>query len=202
VVVKLEPNTILRGTVLPPSLRTLSKEAERLLGAESRAVVATLAFEELYAGKICAALDRQHPRDLFDVHVLLRNEGITDGVRKAFVVYLAGHNRPMSELLEPVLSDLEAVQASDFLGMTNSTVSIEELLAARLSLVRQLHHDLTDSERRFLLSVKRGEPQWDLMPFSGLERLPALQWKLTNIRRMDPRRRAEAEERLRAVLGV
>ncbi len=54
-------------------------------------------FADLYAGKIMAALDRRHPRDLFDVRDLLANEGIDDTLRKAFIVYLLSHNRPMGE---------------------------------------------------------------------------------------------------------
>ena len=35
-----------------------------------------------------------HPRDLFDVLQLFAHEGITEGIRRAFVIYLASHNRP------------------------------------------------------------------------------------------------------------
>jgi len=45
--------------------------------------VQSLSLEDLYGGKICAALDRQHPRDLFDIKMLLDNEGITDKIRTA-----------------------------------------------------------------------------------------------------------------------
>jgi hypothetical protein len=41
-----------------------------------------MADTDLYGGKLCAALDRQHPRDLFDVGLLLRNEGITPAIRR------------------------------------------------------------------------------------------------------------------------
>jgi predicted nucleotidyltransferase component of viral defense system len=36
------------------------------------------AVDELYAGKLVAALDRQHPRDLFDVRQLFEIGGFTD----------------------------------------------------------------------------------------------------------------------------
>ena len=65
------------------------------------ATIRTLSLAELYGGKLCAALDRQHPRDLFDVHGLFQAEGITDEIRRAFVIFLASHDRPMSELLNP-----------------------------------------------------------------------------------------------------
>ncbi|WP_456640523.1 nucleotidyl transferase AbiEii/AbiGii toxin family protein [Bradyrhizobium sp. USDA 10063] len=48
-----------------------------------------------------AALYRQHPRDLFDVRDLLTNEGISDDLRRAFIVYLISHDRPISELVVP-----------------------------------------------------------------------------------------------------
>jgi len=59
------PNLVLRGPVYPPEIRQLSKKVQHLfeLSLQSR----TLSPHNSYAGKICAALDRQHPRDLFDV---------------------------------------------------------------------------------------------------------------------------------------
>ena len=48
-----------------------------------------------FAGKLCAALDRQHPRDLFDVKLLLENEGIGDDLLQVFIVYLISGNRPI-----------------------------------------------------------------------------------------------------------
>lgn len=97
--IKIEPNTILRGAVHPPEVHDISKRAEDLFGLFVSAT--TLSLPDLYGGKICAALDRQHPRDLFDIKVLLENEGITQDIRRAFVVYLASHDRPMIELLDP-----------------------------------------------------------------------------------------------------
>lgn len=61
---------------------------------------------------------------------------------------------------------------------------------------------LTDNERRFLLSVKQGEPDWALLPFEGLDQWPAIQWKLHNIGRMSTRSHRKVVERLREVLGI
>jgi hypothetical protein len=63
--------------------------------AFSFAEMKVLSFPDLYAGKIVAAFDRQHARDLFDVRDLLANEGIDDRLRAAFIVYLLTHNRPI-----------------------------------------------------------------------------------------------------------
>jgi predicted nucleotidyltransferase component of viral defense system len=82
---KIEPNEVIRGAVFPPEERELTQRAEHMF---ERSVTAwVLSIPDLYGGKICAALDRQHPRDLFDVKVLLEQGGITEELRKAFVVY-------------------------------------------------------------------------------------------------------------------
>ena len=73
--IKIEPNFILRGTVFKPIEQRICKKAEELF--EKTMSISTLSFADLYGSKLCAALDRQHPRDLFDVHLLLKNEGIT-----------------------------------------------------------------------------------------------------------------------------
>ncbi len=61
---------------------------------------------------------------------------------------------------------------------------------------------LTDNERRFLLSIKQDEPDWSLLPFEGLDRWPAIQWKLRNIQLMNDRRHEAAIRRLRKILGA
>jgi len=84
ITVKTEPNLVSRGSVYPPEIRILSKSAQDLfeLSVQSR----TLSVDELYAGKVCAALDRQHPRDLFDVHFLVKNEGLTPKIQSIYRV--------------------------------------------------------------------------------------------------------------------
>ena len=102
--IKIEPNTIFRGCVYSPETRELTSRAQERFGLYVRA--RTLSVADLYGGKLCAALGRQHPRDLFDVKLLLETDGITPEIRRAFVVYLAGHNRPMNELLAPRPKDI------------------------------------------------------------------------------------------------
>lgn len=67
--IKIEPNEVLRGSIYPSDLRALTPKAQELLEV-SIGEIQMLSFEDLYAGKICAALDRQHPRDLFDIYLL------------------------------------------------------------------------------------------------------------------------------------
>lgn len=105
--IKIEPNDIIRGSVFPSEEWELTRRARDLF--ELSVTARTLSLADLYGGKLCAAPDRQHPRDLFDVKLLLENEGITDQIRKAFVVYLASHNRPIHELLNPTRKDVRRI---------------------------------------------------------------------------------------------
>ena len=198
--IKIEANLVLRGTVHPPVQRDLCREAvdrfEMFVSARC------LSLEDLYAGKICAALDRQHPRDLYDVHVMLEKEGFTAGIRRSFVVYLAGHSRPMHELLDPHHRDLGRVYDEQFVGMMAEAVPLEALYETRERLVNMIRLDLKENERRFLLSMKRGEPEWTALAVEHLETLPALQWKLLNIRRMDEGKRDAALAELQRVLQL
>jgi len=197
--IKIEPNQVLRGSVYPPETRDLCAEAQSLF--ELFVSVQTLSLADVYGGKICAALDRQHPRDLFDVRLLLANEGLTPQVRRAFVVYLASHDRPMHELLTPQFKDIAKTYADEFAGMAREEVPLEDLCETREQLVRQIRHDLDADEKRFLLSVKRGEPDWDALGIPHLRDLPALQWKLQNIRRMDDAKRHLALAKLEDALS-
>jgi len=197
--VKIEPNIVLRGTVFDPVTLSLSQKVQDTFGMSVR--VRALATAELYGGKICAALDRQHPRDLFDIMLLLQNEGITDAIRKSFIVHLISHGRPMSELLDPNLQDLGPAFANEFQGMTFIKVSYEDLNLARTELVKAIRNGLTDNERRFILSVKRGDPDWKLLGVEGVDRLPAVQWKLLNVAKMGKDKHKRSLQKLERCLG-
>jgi len=152
-IVKIEPNQIIRGSLFGCEERDLCKKAEEIF--EKFVITKTLSFSELYGSKICAALDRQHPRDIFDIMLLLKNEGITNQVRKAFLVYLISHNRPISELLSPNFKDMKPIFEKEFTGMTSVEVKYEELLSVRKILVEEINKRLTDDERAFLVSFKK-----------------------------------------------
>jgi len=198
--VKIEPNMVLRGSIFPTCERDITPEVEKRLNIPSFVTVKSLAKAELYGGKIVAALDRQHPRDLFDVKILLDNEGISKDVITAFVVYIAGHNRPMHEVLKPKPKDIQPAFDSEFTGMTLITTSIDELVKTRTALFDLIPGVLNENERDFLISTKRGEPKWDLLPLQGLEKLPAIQWKLHNIVKIEKKKHHEQLERLEHVL--
>lgn len=198
--IKVEPNFVFRGAVHPGETRLLCPDAQNLfeLFLECR----VLSIADLYGGKIAAALDRQHPRDLFDIHLMFEHFGLSDDIRTAFAIYLAGHPRPMAELLNPNEQPLESLYKSQFAGMSRTPVSVETLTTTRTRLVRELHENLTENERLFLLSIKTGNPEWGRIPIEHLEQLPALQWKLRNIGNMKPAKHNQSIDELKRVLGL
>ena len=198
--IKIEPNIVQRGTVYDVESRDLCARAETEF--EISATASTLATAELYGSKINAALDRQHPRDLFDIMLLLQNEGLTGEVRKAFVVYLACHPRPMHELLKPNRLDIEDTFKTQFDGMTNVPINLQALIETRETLIRRINEELTDKERQFLLSINQMAPDWTLLNINGLEDLPAIQWKLHNIEKMSKNKHHESTENLKKALKL
>ena len=195
--IKIELSPVLRGTVWPVEWREVREKVEKTFGYAGIQVVS---IRDLYAGKICAALDRQHPRDLFDVKQLFENEGIDRDIIKTFLVYLISHGRPMSELLSPVRRDIGNLFETEFREMTDEPISLEELLKTRERLIAHIHASLTDQDRAFLLSVKAGTPDWSLIDLEGINELPAVKWKLINLSRMREDRHAAALRRLEQVL--
>ena len=121
--------------------------------------IPVVSLEDVYGGKLVAALDRQHPRDLFDVMQLFAHEGITAGIRRAFVVYLASHNRPIHEVLFPPLRDIRQEFEHNFQGMTIEPVALEALVAARERMVRELQQGMTITSDASV-SLVAAEPEW------------------------------------------
>jgi predicted nucleotidyltransferase component of viral defense system len=198
VTVKIEANYNLRGSVYSPVKRKLSNKAE--MEFELSMTVRTLSFEDLFGGKIVAALDRQQPRDLFDVKLLLENEGLTDKVRKAFIVYLISHNRSLMEVLHPGLQDINSIYESDFVGMTKESVKLNDLLDVRTKLIKKIKESLTEDEKKFLLSWKSKKPEWKLLGIEGVENMPGVRRRLMNLERLEPEKHKAAYNKLKKYL--
>jgi predicted nucleotidyltransferase component of viral defense system len=200
--VKIEVNFVMRGTVSPVRTASLTQSARDTLQADLEIPVVSL--DDVYGGKLVAAMDRQHPPDLFDVMQLFAHEGITAGIRRAFVVYLASHNRPVHEVLFPTLRDIRHEFEHNFAGMTVEPVELDALLAVRERMVGELQQGLTAEERGFLQSLVAAKPEWALLDVPHLEQLPGVRWKLQNLERLrkaDPRKFAEQEDTLTRLFG-
>lgn len=196
-IIKVEVSPVLRGTVFPSSLRRISTVPESIFGF---AEVPVVSFEDLFAGKIVAALDRQHPRDLFDIKYLLENEGITPRLKESFIVYLISHNRRILEILNPNYKEITEIYNTDFEGMTTDPVSIGELERARELLDKEISLSLNDKDRDFLISFKAGEPDWSYFSVSHIKELPAVKWKMYNLDQLKAGTRKQMVKELEQVL--
>ena len=200
ITVKITPNLVIRGTVYPTESRKLSESAQELFEMSIQAT--TVSFSDVFGGKICAALDRQHPRDLFDVKFLLEKEGITEKIKNAFIIYLISHDRPMIELLNPTLLDIKDTYNKEFKGMVLEEISFNELIKTRRELIRLIKNSLTMKDRRFILSVKNRNPEWDLFDLDHVKILPAVQWKLINLMKMNSQKHRKAYQKLADYLEI
>jgi len=194
---KIEVTPVLRGCVYEPETRSVSEAVEAAFGFAEMPVVS---FADLYAGKIVAALDRQHPRDLFDVRDLLAAEGIDDALRRAFIVYLLSHDRPMSEVLAPTRKNIAPEFAAGFEGMTDKPVSLDQLLAAREALIADIVGKMPKDQRRFLVSFERGTPDWAVLGLPAAAELPAVKWRQQNLDKVSKDKRAALVAELEKVL--
>lgn len=199
--VTVEVNTVLRGSVRPP-LQTRARAPVEDIFGDLEATV--LSFEDCFAGKMVAALDRQHPRDLFDVRQLLAAEGLTKPLLDAFVVYLASHDRPMAEVLLPREKDIARTYENEFADMAAEPVELDALIEARTKLVRGIRRSLLPRQVEFLRSIKDLAPDWALLPHPQVKELPGIRWRLQNLekfRKEQPERYAAARAKLENVLN-
>jgi predicted nucleotidyltransferase component of viral defense system len=187
VTVKVEANPVIRGSLYSTNARTLQTAAVEEFEVELEMTVANLG--DLYGGKLAAALDRQHPRDLFDVFLLMQNEGLTDKIKNGLICYLLSHKRPIHEVINPTLRDQGELFEREFTGMTSVPFTYANFEETRSHMIDLIHSKLTDEDKKFLISFSRGEPIWSLFAEKKLASLPAVLWKLENIKKMDPEKR-------------
>lgn len=197
--VKIEVTPVLRGCVYEPVLMSVRDQVEKDFGFTEMKV---LSFPDLFAGKIIAALDRQHPRDLFDIHQLYEKEGITDKLRVAIIIYLISHDHSPHSLLDPVRRDISQDFEQNFSGMTESKVTLERLLAAREQMVFDVVNNMPQPHKDFLRSFYRREPDWTLLGLNGAQHLPAVKWRELNLERAGKGTCEELLRKLEKVISI
>lgn len=196
--IKLEVNLVARGTLSDPVRMPVCKHVQDTYGAF--VVIPVVPIGQLYGGKICAAQDRQHPRDLFDVKLLMENEGFSNDVRAGFLLCLLCSNRPINEVLVPNFQDQRQAMDNQFKGMSDIEFTYDDFEKTREQLVETVNKSLTAKDKEFLLSVKNCEPDWSIYDFY---RFPAVQWKLQNLRKLkegDPDKHKQLYEALKEKL--
>ena len=176
VLIKIEVNMVGRGLLGEPNKAPLCEAPQEQFDAFCAMPLVPLA--QLYGGKLCAALDRQHPRDLFDVKLLFENEGFTDEIKRGFILGLVSSNRPTHEMLDPHLLDQRTAFENQFEGMATIEFSYDDYEATRLQLVETVKASLNEEDKAFLLSLNRLTPDWSIYDYQNF---PSVKWKLLNL---------------------
>ncbi|MCB9228242.1 MAG: nucleotidyl transferase AbiEii/AbiGii toxin family protein [Deltaproteobacteria bacterium] len=141
-------------------------------------------FQDVYAGKICAALERQHPRDLFDIKLLLENEGITEKLKDAFLFYLISSKRPYHEILNSRTKNIDNTFKKSFEGMVDGNITVSHLSQALIDLRLSLKKMMSRQDLDLLVSTLEMKPRWELSKISDLGSYPSVKWRLFNIGKM------------------
>jgi predicted nucleotidyltransferase component of viral defense system len=196
--VKIEVNQINRGIISDTELVVLCNKAQEVF--DKFCEIRMVSQKQLWGGKINAALDRQHPRDLFDIRNLINEVGYSTDIKEGFIFFLLCGKRPIHELLNPHYIDQSAVFESQFQGMTDDTFGDDEYQETRKQLIRMINESLTDEDKEFLLAFSKGKPDWTKVDYS---KYPAIRWKLLNIKKLrdsNPQKHREQVEMLKQIL--
>ncbi|MCE7032971.1 nucleotidyl transferase AbiEii/AbiGii toxin family protein [Lysobacter sp. GX 14042] len=196
--VQIETTPVMRGAAHPVRAMTVRPKVEEAFGFASAQV---LDFADLYAGKLVAALSRQHPRDLFDIGLLLADPRTDERLWRTFLVYLTCSPKPAWEILaprDPV--DFEAMFNAHFKGMTAEPTSAAHLLENRAQLLQRIDGWLDEPSRAFLWSVEREHPDFGLIGLPDAAELPGVRRKLQNLARRSGKKREADHCRLDEVL--
>ncbi|MDN5201270.1 nucleotidyl transferase AbiEii/AbiGii toxin family protein [Fulvivirgaceae bacterium BMA10] len=195
--IKVEVNQTNRGVLSDPVEYQLCETAQDQFDAFCS--IAIVPLPQLYGGKICAALDRQHPRDLFDVKYLLQNEGINEEIKKGLLLSVLSSNRPIHELLQPNLQDQRTAFENQFSGMTTEPFTYADYETIRNGLITNIANSLTEVDKQFLIRFSKLEPDWSIYHF---QRFPSIQWKIQNLAKLKQSNPNKHEEQVVALEKV
>jgi hypothetical protein len=197
-IVKVEVSPIIRGSLGMVTEIQLCEKAQNTF--DTFCSILIVSSGQLYGGKVCAAMDRQHPRDFFDVKYLLQNEGFTPAIKEGFLFRLLSSERSIQDVLFPKLQDQRLAFKNQFTGMSAESFSYDEYEQIRETLIQKVHHSLTDTDKTFLVRVKNAEPDWSMYDF---QKFPSIQWKQQNlikIKAANPQKHKELTDSLRKKL--
>lgn len=189
--VKLEVNLVNRGAIAVPKELPLCEKAQSEF--EAFCAIPVVPIGQLFGGKIVAALDRQHPRDLFDVKYMLEKEGFTQQIKEGFLLCLLCSERPINEVITPNFQDQRSAQ---FSGMTDEPFNYDEYESIREKLVSTIHQNLSDRDKEFLLSMKNVTPDWSIYDF---QHFPSINWKLQNLQNLKDKNPDKHKEQYEAL---
>ncbi|WP_423128692.1 nucleotidyl transferase AbiEii/AbiGii toxin family protein [Gaoshiqia sp. Z1-71] len=199
--VKIEVNGIKRGIIGSTIEMPLCNKAQAEFGMYCKARIVPV--EQLYGGKIAAALSRQHPRDLFDYNYMDPDK--INNLKRGFMFALLGSDKPFIASLAPhVINQQEALE-NQFRGMTDIPFTYENYETAREKLIAFINVMLNEEDKAFLVSFEEGDPQWEKSAYSDFRDFPSVQWKLHNVNKLKTQTRAKHRqevERLKHFFGI
>ena len=177
--IKVEVNQMNRGLIAEPCIKIICSRAEEEFNRFCE--IKTVSVGQLWGGKINAALERQHPRDIFDIKNMLQEIGFTEEIKQGFLFFLLCGKRPIDEILKPNFINQKVIFESQFTGMTSDEFDYDGFEKIREDLVLLINNSLTDNEKSFLLSFVEGSPNWKDFDYS---KYPAIKWKQLNINKL------------------
>ena len=182
IMVKVEVSGTKRGLVEPFETRTLCQRAQIEFEIANKAKIVSLS--QLYGGKITAALDRQHPRDLFDVKLMFDFVTNFSQIRNGFFYCLLGGDRPLAETLQPNCIDQKETLINQFAGMTEIPFSYTDYEETREKLIRFINSNLTTADKEFIIAFESGNNLTAFADYQQYLQFPSVQWKLQNIQKL------------------
>ncbi|MDR0232206.1 MAG: nucleotidyl transferase AbiEii/AbiGii toxin family protein [Dysgonamonadaceae bacterium] len=154
IMVKVEVSGTKRGLIEPTNIMPLCKKAQAIFETSNKARI--VSFSQLYGGKISAALDRQHPRDLFDIKLMFdKINGFAD-IRNGLFYCVLGGDRPIVESLAPNRTNQSEALIKQFSGMTDIPFTYSDFEETREKLIEFINTNLTNEDKDFLLDFEAG----------------------------------------------
>lgn len=187
--IKIEVSQIVRGILGKVSEKLLCKKAQEIF--DKFCSINVVPKGQLYGGKVCAAMDRQHPRDLFDIKQLLQHEGFTKEIKEGFLFRLLSSDRSIQDVLFPNLQDQRLAMTNQFAGMSNELFTYEEFEFSREAMLKEVHASITEEDKLFILGFKNGLPNWSIYNF---EAYLSIKWKLQNLEKIKATNLAKHKE--------
>ncbi len=201
VMVKIEVSGTKRGLIEPTSIKPLCNAAQDEFETTNKARIVSLS--QLYGGKITAALDRQHPRDLFDVKLMFDFITNFDQVKRGFLYGLLGGDRPIIESLQPNRVDHQETLVKQFAGMTKIPFSYNDYEETREKLIDFINSNLSLQDKEFLIAFEAGEELSRYTEYQEYLRFPSVRWKMQNIgklKKINPAKLRKGVEKLEGFL--
>ena len=201
--IKIEINGTKRGLIEPSLISPLCNLAQTEFQTFCEAKI--VSFSQLYGGKISAALDRQHPRDLFDIKLMFEMTNNFEDIRKGFLYCILGGDRPIVESLAPNRTDQSETLEKQFAGMTDIPFSYSDFEDTREKLITFINTNLTDEDKEFFLNFEDGNPLSKYADYQEFLKFPSVQWKQLNIDKLksdNPAKHKQGIEKLAQHFGL